>query len=106
MTSERNPHTITIDVSCKLMTETQKVVTQDTKSGYVDLLHEISVPDGRMRLGFYRVVMLCLPTVGADATRTSHLYDIQLMLDLGDDWREHVQVKTKRMLQEVLVNVR
>lgn len=88
-----HPHTITMNAGARLA---KLVQTYVTSSGvFIDMIHEIHCPDRHGKIGYYRV---CMHYKGA---RTSHIFDIELLLDMRDTWREHVKTKTEKLIADL-----
>lgn len=93
----RDPRQLTAYVGAQIMRKVEQVVRRDALANGVSILHEIHTADGAPRLGFYRV---CLSrTKGKELIRNSHIFDIQMCMDLRDGWDAHVEKKTLTLLQ-------
>ncbi len=92
----RNPHMITINVAAQLMKAVQD--TMESMTVYYEVRHNIEIgrcEDPEKRLGYYTVV------IHSDTTRVTHGFDIQMMLDMKDDWQVYVQRKTLSMIGQM-----
>ena len=106
MTYEQSPpHKTTVDVASKIMEYVTHVVMRDKYAHRFELLHEVSIPSGTPRIGQYRVVMYYKE--GNEMTRQrAHLYDLQMMLDLKDEWKHRVETTTLNQMAKLIGNER
>lgn len=97
----RDPRMITTYIATQVMRHLTQVVYRDTLSDRISLLHEV-VCHQRQRLGFYRVIIEYNPKYeGDEVTRVSHIFDIQMLLDLGGGWKTYIEKKTLALMQDV-----
>lgn len=94
-----NKYHTTMHVSRKLAALVEKVVRQDELAHHFELLHEIATHAGPARLGHYRVVIYYYEHPDSKAKQSSHLYDLQMMLDLRDKWEKHVEGTTQSLMR-------
>lgn len=87
------PHTVTMNVGARLAKLVQTFVTHDDRA--INVLHEIHCHERTDRIGFYRTCMQY------GDKRTSYIWNIDLMLDMRDTWREHVKTQVHKMIKEI-----
>lgn len=96
----RDPRMLTTYVSAQLMRKVEQIVRRDTYADIIELLHEIHTRDGTPRLGFYRVCMMAKRR--DDVVRNSHIFDLQMCMDLRDGWEAYVEKKTLEMISALI----
>lgn len=95
---------VTVVTSCKILERVQKMVSRDALRDYYDVIHEIHAGYAGCKLGYYRVIIGYTHRDGK-RTSTSHIFDLQLYLDMKDEWEAAVDKKTQQLMQEVAPRV-
>jgi len=86
-------HTVTVNAGARLMKLTQSIVTNAPER--LSVLHEIHVHDNE-RIGYYRCIIY-----DAGGKKVSHIFDIPILLEMRDTWREYVEKRVNKMIGEL-----
>lgn len=81
----------------------QTIVTRDQWADRFKVMHVIETPYGADRIGTYTVWMRYRSEGGVE-TETRHTFNIQLLLDMRDTWKDSVEKKTLALMKEVVTD--
>ena len=97
----RDPRCLTAYVAAQIMNCLTQAVYSDTFGDRFSLLHEVVCHDKR-KLGYYRVcVEYNHNDSEANITRVSHIFDLQMLMDMRGEWEHYVEQKVLTLMQNL-----
>lgn len=95
----RDKRNITAYVAGQVMRLVTQVAYRDQYGVLLDIEHKIVLYSGDARLGTYAV------QIKADEHVVTHVFDLQMMMDLRSGWQAYAEERTLQLLRDLFKKV-